>query len=92
MYAKKTWEIYRWAKWPVKVYRRVKNLSPVGMAMDVGWVVAKKSFVNFICRQTFDLAHKELETIYNQSRFLKETELLTLQERESKLLEIDHRI
>jgi hypothetical protein len=92
MYAKKTWEIYRWAKWPVKVYRRVKNLSPVGMAMDVGWVVAKKSFVNFICRQTFDLAHKELETIYNQSRFLKETELLTPPERESKLLEIDHRI
>ena len=92
MYAKKTWDIYRWAKWPIKVYRRVKNVSPVGMAMDVGWIVAKKSFINFICRQTFDLAHKELETIYSQSRFVRKAELLTPPESESKLLDINHRL
>ena len=79
MYAKKTWNVYRWVKWPIKVYRRVKNVSPVGMAMDVGWVVAKKSFINFICRQTFDMAYKELETIYSQSRFVRKEELLTPQ-------------
>jgi len=92
MYAKKTWNVYRWVKWPIKVYRRVKKVSPVGMAMDVGWVVAKKSFINFICRQTFDMAYKELETIYSQSRFLKKTELLTPPESESKSLDTDHRL
>jgi len=92
MYAKNTWKVYRWAKWPFKVYRRVKKVSPVWMAMDVGWVVAKKSFINFICRRTFDLAYKELETIYSQSRFLKKTELLTPPGSEPKSLDTDHRL
>ena len=68
LYAKKAWDLYRWMKWPLKVYRGAKRVSPVGIAMDVGWVVTKKSFINFICRHTFDMAHKELETIYSQSR------------------------
>jgi len=67
-FAKKSWDMYRWMKWPLNVYRWVKKGSPVGIAMDVGWVVAKKSFINFICRQTFDMAHQELEMIYSQSR------------------------
>ena len=92
MYAKKTWNVYRWVKWPIKVYRRVKKVSPVGMAMDVGWVVAKKSFINFIWRQTFDMAHKELEAGYSQSRLPKKTELLRPSESESKRLEIDRRV
>jgi hypothetical protein len=89
MYAKKTLEVYRWAKWPIKAYRRVKRVSPVGMAMDVGWVVAKKSFVNFIFRRSFDLAHKELEEVYSQSRFLKKTDVRMPSADESKTLEID---
>jgi len=67
-YAKKTWDMYRWMKWPLRVYRWVKKGSPVGIAMDVGWVLAKKGFINLICRRTFDMAYQELELVYSQSR------------------------
>jgi len=67
-FAKKTWNMYRWMKWPLIVYRGVKRSSSVGMAMDVGWVVSKRAFTNFICRYTFDTACRELEMIYSQSR------------------------
>jgi len=67
-FAKKSWNMYRWMKWPLIVYRGVKRSSSVGMAMDVGWVVSKRAFTNFICRYTFDMACKELEMIYSQSR------------------------
>ena len=66
--AKKAWDMYRWMKWPIKVYGWVKKRSPVGIAMDIGWVVAKKGFINFICRRTFDMAYQELEIVYSQSR------------------------
>jgi len=68
---KKTWDMYRWMKWPIKVYQWVKKTSPLGIAMDVGWVVAKKGFINFICRRTFDMAYQELEIVYSQSRMGK---------------------
>ncbi|MBW2079208.1 MAG: hypothetical protein JRI71_16985 [Deltaproteobacteria bacterium] len=68
IFAKKTWDMYRWMKWPLMVYRGVKRYSSVGIAMDVGWVVSKRAFTNFICRYTFDMACQELEMIYSQSR------------------------
>lgn len=67
-FMKKTWNMYHWMKWPLKVYRWIKKGSLVGIAMDVGWVVAKKGFINFIYRRTFDMAYKELEMVYSQSR------------------------
>jgi hypothetical protein len=68
IFAEKTWDMYRWMKWPLMVYRGVKKSSSVGIAMDVGWVVSKKAFTNFICRYTFDMACHELEMVYRQSR------------------------
>ena len=65
---KKSWDMYGWMKWPLKVYRWVKRGSPAGIAIDVGWVVAKRGFINFVCRRTFDMAYKELEMVYSQSR------------------------
>ena len=67
-FAKKTWDMYRWMKWPLKVYRWIKKGSPVGIAMDVGWVLAKNGLINLICRRTFDMAYQELELVYSQSR------------------------
>ncbi|MEE9420719.1 MAG: hypothetical protein V3W43_14655, partial [Desulfatiglandaceae bacterium] len=67
-FAKKTWDMYQWMKWPLKVYRWVKKGTPVGIATEVGWMVAKKGFINFICRRTFDMAYQELEMVYSQSR------------------------
>jgi hypothetical protein len=66
--AKKTWHMYRWMKWPLLVYRGIKKSSSVGIAMDVGWMVSKRAFINFACRYTFDMACQELEMIYSQSR------------------------
>jgi len=68
IFAKKTWNMYRWMKWPLIVYRGVKKSSPSGIAINVGWMLSKKAFVNFICRYTFDMACEELEIIYSQSR------------------------
>ncbi|MEA3360799.1 MAG: hypothetical protein U9R17_15525 [Thermodesulfobacteriota bacterium] len=68
IFAKKTWDMYRWMKWPLTAYRAVKKSSPIGIAMDVGWMVSKKAFINFICRYTFDMACQELEMIYSQSQ------------------------
>ena len=68
IFAKKTWDMYRWMKWPLMVYQGVKKSSSVGIAMDVGWMLSKKAFTNFICRYTFDMACEELEMIYSQSR------------------------
>jgi hypothetical protein len=67
-FTKKAWDMYRWMKWPLRVYQWVKKGSPVGIAMDVGWVLAKKGFINLICRRTFDMAYQELEFVYSQSR------------------------
>ena len=66
--AKKILNMYRWMKWPFKVYRWVKKTSPIGITMEVGWLVARKGLNNFICRYTFDLAYRELETVYRQSK------------------------
>lgn len=67
-YIGKGWELYGWLKWPLKVYRSVKKGSPVGVAMGVGWVAAKRAFSNIVCRYTFDMAYKELEMVYSESR------------------------
>ena len=67
-FAKKTWNMYHWMKWPLVIYRGAKKASPIGIAMNVGWMVSKKAFNNFICRYTFDMACEELEIIYSQSR------------------------
>ncbi len=66
--AKTTWDVYRQMRWTLRVYRSVKKTSPAGIAMDVGWMVCKRGFTNFILRYTFDLAWRELEMIYSQSR------------------------
>jgi hypothetical protein len=68
IFAKKTWHMYRWIKWPLMVYRGVRKSSLGGIAIDVGWVVSKKAFSSFICRYTFDMACQELEMVYSQSR------------------------
>jgi hypothetical protein len=66
--AKTTWDVYRQTRLPLKLYRSVKNTSPGGIAISVGWILCKRTFTNFIFRYTFDAAWRELEIIYSQSR------------------------
>jgi len=64
---KKAWNTVTWMRWPIKVYRWVKKGSPAGIAVEVGWILSKKGFINLICRRTFDMACEEIELIYSQS-------------------------
>ena len=66
---KKGWEMYGWMKWPLKGFRWIKKGSPAGVAMGVGWVLAKKGVINLVYRRAFDMAYKELDIVYSQSRF-----------------------
>jgi hypothetical protein len=65
---KKGWELYGWMKWPLKGYRWIKRGSPTGVAMGIGWVLAKRGVINLVYRRTFDMAYRELEMVYRQSR------------------------
>jgi hypothetical protein len=71
IFLEKAFKTYGWFKWPFKVYRWAKRRSPWVIAMEVGWLTAKKSSIVYIYGKTFDQACKELEMVYNQSRALK---------------------
>ena len=58
---------YGWLKWPLKIYRRAKRLSLPGIAMDLGWVLGKKSALAIIYGRTFDQACRELDWVYRIS-------------------------
>lgn len=62
---------YGWVKWPLKIYRRLKRFSLPGIAMDVGWVVGKKSVLALICGRTFDHACREIDWVYRASAAMK---------------------
>jgi hypothetical protein len=67
LFAQKSLVLYRYIKWPLKIFQRAKRFTAAGVAMDVGWLIARKSFVNLCMRQVFDLTCKELEIIYHLS-------------------------
>ena len=58
---------YGWIKWPLKIYRRTKRLSLPGIAVDLGWVLGKKSALAMIYGRTFDQACRELYWVYRIS-------------------------
>jgi len=66
--ARKTWQAYRWMRWPLRVYRLLKMTSPLKVATAAGFFLIRKGFVNFMLRYTFDGACRELEMLYRQSR------------------------
>ena len=65
---KRTRDLYRWMEWPLRIYRWIKKTSPLKIAIDAGWILARKGFVNFALRYTFDTACRELDAVYRQSR------------------------
>ena len=62
---------YGWVKWPLKIYRRLKRFSLPGVAMDLGWVLGKKTALALICGRTFDQACRELDWVYRTSAAMK---------------------
>ena len=59
-------------KWPMKVYRMIKRISPWKIALEVGWQVTKKAGLARLYGKTFDRACGELEIVYSRSRRLGE--------------------
>jgi hypothetical protein len=66
---KRGWEMYGWMKWPLKGFHWIRKGSPARVAMGVGWVLAKKGVIHLVYRRAFDMAYKELEMVFYQSRF-----------------------
>lgn len=66
--AKKAWQLYRWMRWPLRIYRWLKMTSPLKGATAAGFFLIRKGFVNFMLRYTFDSACRELEILYRRSR------------------------
>ena len=58
---------YGQLKWPLKIYLRAKRLSLPGIAMDLGWILGKKSALAVIFGRTFDQACRELDWVYRLS-------------------------
>ncbi len=58
---------YGQLKWPLKIYLRAKRLTLPGIAMDLGWVLGKKSALALIFGRTFDQACRELDWVYRIS-------------------------
>ena len=67
LFAKKSLVLYQYIKWPLKIFQRAKRFTAAGVAVDIGWLIARKSFVNFCIRKVFDLTCKEVEIIYRLS-------------------------
>jgi hypothetical protein len=63
---------YGQLKWPLKIYLQAKRLSLPGIAMDLGWVLGKKSALALIFGRTFDQACRELDWVYRMSADMKD--------------------
>lgn len=71
--AKQAWTLYGWMKWPLKAYKWIKKASPLGVALDLGWMGARKTLRGYIFSRTFEMAAWELEEVYEASSKMKET-------------------
>jgi len=67
-FAKKSWNAYKWMQWPLLIYRLIRKTTPAGMAASVGWMLVRKSSVNYLSRRAFDLTLQEMETVYRLSQ------------------------
>ena len=67
-FIEKTAKVYGLLKWPLSVYRWIKKRSPWIVALNVGWLVAKKAGFAHFYGKAFDKACMELEVIYCESK------------------------
>jgi len=68
IFAKKSWNAYRWMQWPLLIYRLIKKTTPAGIAASMGWMLMRKGSVNYLSRRAFDLTLQEIETVYRLSQ------------------------
>ncbi len=63
------WTAWRWARWPIRIFRWVRRRTPAGAAVEVGFSLAGKAAVNYLARYSFDRACRELDAVYRLSRY-----------------------
>jgi hypothetical protein len=63
----KVWNWYRMSKWPQSILRWIREGAHGTLAVNLGWLVVKRSLANFLCRYTFDRACKEIDLVYRES-------------------------
>lgn len=68
IFARKSWDIYQFTKWPRLIYQIIKKTTPAGIAATMGWMLARKGAVNYLSRKAFDATILEMEMIYRLSR------------------------
>jgi hypothetical protein len=66
--ARRSLDVYRWVKWPLKIYRGFRRASPLALTLEVGWNLVQRGGINYLCRYTYDVAYRELDTLYRDSR------------------------
>ncbi len=67
-FIEKSVKVYGLLKWPLSLYRWVKKRSPWIIALNVGWLAAKKAGFAHLYGKAFDKACMEIEVIYYQSK------------------------
>lgn len=65
---RRAFNTYGLLKWPLKAYRWSKKTSLPAIALNVGWLVGKKTVIVLICGRSFDLVCHELDLVYQLSK------------------------
>jgi hypothetical protein len=65
---RKTFQAYGWLKWPLKVYRFSRKTTLPAIAVNIGWILSKKSALALIYGRSFDQVCSELDMVYQLSR------------------------
>ncbi|KPA11101.1 hypothetical protein MHK_008714 [Candidatus Magnetomorum sp. HK-1] len=59
-----TMKAYKWAKWPITIYRIAQKFTPVGIATSLGWIVTRNALVFYAYHYAFYTACSELNAVY----------------------------
>lgn len=70
-FLKTAYDTYGWVRWPMRLYRWARKRTALTLALEIGWQAAKKATLAHLYGRSFDLACRELETVYQQSRQLR---------------------
>lgn len=70
-FLKTAYNTYGWLRWPMRLYRWARKRTGLALALEIGWQAAKKATLAHLYGRSFDLACRELEMVYQDSRKLR---------------------
>ena len=72
--ARSSWRLYRWARYPFKLYRLIRKTSPLAISLQAGWFIAQRGALQYIYRYAFDMAYREVQIMCKESNMLSGSE------------------